>query len=173
MFGKEKNPPKIEQVIPPEPQPAAKAPEVMEPTQGNTVIANDVSFEGNINASGLIYIHGKVFGNVESTSGMVKIMRNGYVEGNIIAKEVVIDGAVLGQCHADIIDIQEHGKVTGSIVYQTLAIKRGGEFSGQAEIRKVAASAVNNNVIDISGDKAAESDIMDDEESIILGEALN
>ena len=151
MFGKEKKSARPENITPQEPLPAIKPAEPAEPTQGNTVIAGDVRFEGNIRATGMIYIHGSVYGNIESANGMVKIMRNGYVEGNIDAKEVVIDGAVLGQCCAETIDIQENGKVTGSIAYQTLAIKRGGEFSGQAEIR---AAAVNN-VIEMVGEKEA------------------
>lgn len=150
MFGKEKNSStKAEKVLAPAPTPAAKPTESVESPQGNTVIASDVRFDGNIIATGMVYIHGKVYGNIESANGMIKIMRNGYVEGNIVAREVTVDGTIIGECHADVIDIQDHGKITGSIVYQNLAIKRGGEFCGQAEIR----AGANNNVIDLATEK--------------------
>ena len=157
MFGKEKkSSAKAETVsAPAAPAPAAKPTESVESPQGNTVIASDVRFNGNIIATGMVYIHGKVYGNIESANGMIKIMRNGYVEGNIVAREVAVDGTIIGECHADVIDIQDHGKITGSIVYQSLAIKRGGEFCGQAEIR----AGANNNVIDLAPEKSESPEV--------------
>lgn len=155
MFGKDKHSNKIEKTAPLEPAPVlVKQPESVESTQGNTVIASDVRFDGNISAAGMIYIHGKVYGNIESLNGLIKIMRNGYVEGNILAKEVVIDGTVIGQCHADSIDIHENGKITGAMAYHTLAIKRGGEFTGQAELRPKTIS----NVVDIVTESQEETE---------------
>lgn len=158
MFGKDKNVTKTERVTPPEAVPVqARQPESVESSQGNTVIASDVCFDGNISATGMVYIHGKVLGNIESKTGLIKVMRNGYVEGNIIAKEAVIDGRVIGQCDADSIDIHENGKINGAILYHNLSIKRGGEFTGQSEIRP-ATTGSSSNVIDIITDKESEFD---------------
>lgn len=149
MFGKEKNHAKIEKMTAPEPLALQRPSEPAEPQQANTVIAGDVRVDGNICATGTFFIHGMVYGNIEAAGGMVKIMRSGYVEGNITARELVVDGAVLGQCRADTIDIQEHGQITGAIAYRTLAIKRGGAFSGQAETVAEAA----DNVVEIASEK--------------------
>lgn len=151
MFGKEKNSARIEKITAAPPLPVAKTPDAAESPQANTVIAGDVRFDGNISATGTLYIHGKVYGNIEAADGMVKIMRSGYVEGNITARELVIDGAVLGQCRAETIDIQEHGNITGAIAYRSLAIKRGGTFSGQAETVAEAA----DNVVEMVSEKEA------------------
>lgn len=161
MFGKNKS--SIKQESAPQHEKtsiAASSPEPQQVTEsqpGNTVIASDVCFEGNINSSGIVYVHGKVQGNIESLGGMVKVMRNGFVEGNINAREVVIDGTLSGQCFADVIDIYENGKIIGAINYHTLAIKRGGEFSGQAETRP----AVTSNVIEMAPEITEEIEKID------------
>ena len=59
--------------------------------------------------------------------------------------------AVLGQCRAETIDILEHGNITGAIAYRSLAIKRGGTFSGQAETVAEAA----DNVVEMVSEKEA------------------
>jgi cytoskeletal protein CcmA (bactofilin family) len=39
----------------------------------------------------------------------------------------------MGQCRSETIEIDKNGNVTGTLAYRTLAIKKGGVFSGQAE----------------------------------------
>lgn len=164
MFKKEKKTVAMPEPFTPEqPSPVVKAGSTEEHSQGNTVVAVGVVFEGNICSTGTIYIHGKVHGNIESVSGMIKIMRTGMVEGNIIGKKVIIDGVVQGQCHAEAIDIHENGKMTGAITYQTLAVKHGAMFSGNAETRPAATS----NVVDIISNEA------DDVDTEALQEILN
>jgi cytoskeletal protein CcmA (bactofilin family) len=65
-------------------------------------------------------------------------MREGQVEGNISCRELIIDGKVQGQCHGDSITIEEHGHLDGTLAYRALAIKKGGLFSGRAEMLAAA-----------------------------------
>jgi cytoskeletal protein CcmA (bactofilin family) len=50
-------------------------------------------------------------------------MREGRVEGNINCQQLIIDGAVTGQCTGDAVDIAENGTLTGT-AYRTLSVNR-------------------------------------------------
>ncbi|WP_058910413.1 bactofilin family protein [Entomohabitans teleogrylli] len=137
MFGKNKSSketemPEIKTVVAPPPVAVAED-TVREEKQNNTVISQDVRFEGNIIACGQVYIYGEVHGNIESDGGIVKVMRSGRVEGNILCRELIIDGAVDGQCRAETVDVYENGKVTGTLNYSALSVKKGGTVSGQID----------------------------------------
>ncbi len=45
------------------------------------MIASGVHFVGNIVAYGHVYIHGRVTGNIEAKEHLIKVMREGQVEG--------------------------------------------------------------------------------------------
>lgn len=143
MFKKSKTPEagKPELILPPVPV-IEKEPTATE-KHGTTVIASDVRFEGNIVSGDHVYVHGTLIGNIDSKESLIKIMRGGQVEGNITCRELIVDGKVLGQCSSDVIEICENGQVTGTLAYRTLAVKKGGLFSGQAEVLPAVAEKTN------------------------------
>ncbi len=111
----------------------AEKPSQQEEQLNNTVIARESYFEGNLTATGKIYIYGEVQGNINAKEGVVKVMRNGLVNGNITSRELIIDGAVNGECKAESIDICEHAIINGALDYVTLSVKKGAVFTGQAQ----------------------------------------
>jgi len=129
------------EMLPPAPV-TEKEPTAVE-KHGTTVIASDVHFEGNIVSGGHVYVHGTLIGNIDSKESLIKIMRGGQVEGNITCRELIVDGKVIGQCSGDVIEICENGQVTGTLLYRTLAVKKGGVFSGQAEVLPAVAEKTN------------------------------
>lgn len=120
--------------------------------QDATVVASNVCFEGNIVSNGHVYIYGSLKGNIEAEEGLIKIIHGGLVEGNINCRELIIDGNVVGQCSSQTLEIAENGHVVGSISYHQLAVKKGGKFSGQAEILPVKAG--KNNVVGFAHEPA-------------------
>lgn len=158
MFGKSKNPmaePQNNIVVSPVSAPVEKE-TPREEKQNNTVISSEVRFEGNIIATGQVYIYGQVHGNIESNGGIIKIMRNGLVEGNITCRELIVDGMVIGECKSDSIDIYENGNINGAISYAALAIKKGGVFIGQSyTMPATPAVEKKTNVVDLSQEKPA------------------
>ncbi|HEY4466190.1 MAG TPA: polymer-forming cytoskeletal protein [Klebsiella sp.] len=128
--------------------PAARKPDT-------TVITSGMRFEGNILAEGNVDIYGTVIGDIDAKDNQIKIMTGGLLEGNIICRELIIDGCVIGQCSSDTIEIDKNGKVTGTLAYRTLAIKKGGVFSGQAEL--LPPIAEKSNVVGFIADTASES----------------
>ncbi|MFX5313767.1 polymer-forming cytoskeletal protein, partial [Acinetobacter baumannii] len=75
---------------------------------------------------------------IDAEDSQIKIMSGGLVEGNITCRELIIDGCILGQCRSETIEIDKNGQVTGTLAYRTLAINKGGVFSGQAELLPAA-----------------------------------
>ncbi|BBT92641.1 hypothetical protein WP8W19C02_42610 [Enterobacter cloacae] len=154
MFKKNKiNEIKVPTALPPAPV-MEKEPTATE-KHGTTVIANDVRVEGNIVSTGHVYVHGELIGNIASEQSLIKIMRGGRVEGNITCRELIIDGAVIGECHSDAIEICENGEVTGTLSYRALAVKKGGMFSGIAEM--LPAAIEKNNVVGLIKDSTADA----------------
>jgi cytoskeletal protein CcmA (bactofilin family) len=88
------------------------------------VIARDVHLEGNIASSSPVYVYGSVRGDIDVKESLVNVMREGRVEGNINCQQLIIDGAVTGQCTGDAVDIAENGTLTGTLAYRTLSINR-------------------------------------------------
>ncbi|AIX74893.1 hypothetical protein HA40_02480 [Mixta calida] len=109
----------------------------------NTVIAREVCFEGNITAVGQVYVYGEVKGNITASEGIVKVMRNGLVHGDINCHELLADGNIQGECKAESIEIGEHAHVRGTLNYATLSVKKGGLFVGNAETTRAPERAAN------------------------------
>lgn len=121
--------------------------------QTTTVIASDARVEGNIIASSPVCIHGSLKGNIDAPGSRVTVMCEGQVEGDIVCRELIIDGSVIGRCRSDMVQIDENGKMTGTLSYRTLAIKNGGQLSGQAEV--FASREENDNVVGFVADTSA------------------
>lgn len=136
MFGKSKNSPTSP--LPTPTMDAAPPPDVEKASvrdeKQNTVIASGTLFNGNIVAAGQVHIFGTVTGDIDAKESVIKVMRSGVIEGNIYCRELFIDGTINGQCHSESINIEEHGAVNGLLAYGTLTIKKGGTFSGQAQL---------------------------------------
>lgn len=112
-------------------------------------------FVGNIVASGHVYIHGQVTGNIEAKEHLIKVMREGR-GGQRQLPELIIDGKVQGQCHGDSITIEEHGHLEGTLAYRALTIKKGGVFSGRAEL--LAAAENKSHILGLVADAPSKAD---------------
>ncbi|TKI07889.1 bactofilin family protein [Martelella alba] len=156
MFGKNRKMMDIPQMqVDPVPVVPEK-PTQVDDKQNNTVISGDVRFEGNLVASGQVYIYGQVCGNIDAGDGMVKIMHNGWVNGDINCRELIIDGKVNGECRAEALTIDVHGNISGAIVYASLTVKKGAILVGKAEnIAKTEKE--NTNVIGFIPENTAQN----------------
>ncbi len=99
-----------------------------------TVIGCDASVNGMITDSGDVDVYGRFSGDIILTEGCVEVMCGGYVEGNLRATEVVINGKVKGRCEGRSVCIMEHGWLEGDCCSAELVIHQGGHFVGTSEV---------------------------------------
>ena len=112
----------------PAPAPASR------PAGRGTVMGDKTRFNGKLETDESLVIHGRVEGEIKSTSE-VEIGESGDVKGTISAKTLVIAGRVTGDCTAaDRLEIRASGKLNGGIKAARISIADGAEFKGTSQM---------------------------------------
>ena len=120
-----------------EPTPAS-APRnaALNPTEQAT-IGKSLVIKGEVTGSESLYIDGRVEGAINLPGNRVTVGRNGVVNANVVAREIVIIGKVKGNLNAsDRVDIRNEGSLTGDVIAQRIAIEDGAFFKGGIDIQK-------------------------------------
>ena len=125
-----------------EPTPAAAPRNVSMNSQDQATIGKSLVIKGEVSGSESLYIDGRVEGSINLPGNRVTIGRNGTVNANIIAREIVVTGKVRGNLSAsDRVDIRNEGSLTGDVVAQRISIEDGAFFKGGIDIRKPGQKA--------------------------------
>ena len=115
---------------PPVPVKTAGAP-LDQATIGRTLV-----IKGEISGSESLYVDGRIEGNVNLAEHRVTIGRNGSVQANITAKEVVVMGKVTGNIDcSDRVDIRSEGVVNGDVATQRISVEDGAILKGGIQVR--------------------------------------
>ncbi len=104
--------------------------------EGNleTVIADDVEFEGEMNLTDPILIKGQVSGSVNSGSN-VYIGEQARMDTQIDAPLVSIKGSVSGDVRArDRLELFKSGSLNGKVTTPDLIVQSGALFNGTCEM---------------------------------------
>jgi cytoskeletal protein CcmA (bactofilin family) len=127
-----------------EPTPAAAPRNAVLNNQEQATIGKSLIIKGEVTGSEALYIDGRVEGAINLAGHRVTVGRNGQVQANINAKEVVILGKVKGNLTAsDRVDIRNEGSLTGDVVCQRISIEDGAYFKGGIDIRKAGLKDMN------------------------------
>jgi cytoskeletal protein CcmA (bactofilin family) len=99
-------------------------------------IGRSLVIKGEVSGAESLYIDGRIEGTISVSDHRVTIGRNGVVNANISAKEVVIMGKVHGniQC-TDRVDIRSEGSLTGDVITQRVSVEDGAVLKGSVEVR--------------------------------------
>ena len=100
-----------------------------------TLISKGCIIEGCIRATVLVRIDGNIKGDI-FTEGLI-IGENGFIEGNIETKEVIVFGTIHGNIKADTIEIKNTGKIYGEINTNNLQIEKGAVYNGVLSMEPV------------------------------------
>src|SRR5260221_14276016 len=121
-----------------EPSPlAAPRNTVLNSSQEQATIGKSLVIKGEVTGSESLYIDGRVEGAINLPGNRVTVGRNGQVQANINAKEVVVLGKVKGNVTAsDRVDIRNEGSLGGDVICQRISIEDGAWFKGSIDIRK-------------------------------------
>src|SRR5216684_6620494 len=113
-------------------------------TADQATIGKSLVIKGEVTGSESLYIDGRVEGSVNLPGHRVTVGRNGQVQANINAKEVVVLGKVKGNVTAsDRVDIRNEGSLGGDVVCQRISIEDGAWFKGSIDIRKPGQKELN------------------------------
>jgi len=125
-----------------EPTPAAAPRNATMNSQDQATIGKSLVIKGEVTGSESLYIDGRVEGSINLPGNRVTIGRNGVVNANINAREIVVTGKVRGNLVAsDRVDIRNEGSLTGDVIAQRISIEDGAFFKGGIDIRKPGQKA--------------------------------
>src|SRR5579859_656356 len=123
--------------LPSEPTPVAAPRNAVLNNTEQATIGKSLVIKGEVTGSESLYIDGRVEGAINLPGNRVTIGRNGQVQANINAKEVVVLGKVKGNVTAsDRVDIRNEGSLGGDVTCQRISIEDGAWFKGSIDIRK-------------------------------------
>ena len=124
-------------------EPADRGPVSARPAQNERETVNSGSIgksiviKGELNGSEDLVIEGQVEGKIELRDNVLTIGANGRIKAQIFAKQVIVQGEVIGNITAsEKVDIRENGSVEGDMVAPRVAIAEGAHFRGSIDMQK-------------------------------------
>lgn len=104
----------------------------------STVIGKDANFHGELRFSGGVHVDGKFIGDIiadtdsASNQSAISISATGFIQGNIVAPQVVIDGTVAGDVRSSQrVVLASSARIHGTLYYGTLSMDDGAEIHGR------------------------------------------
>ena len=104
--------------------------------EGTATIGQSVVIKGELAASEDLTTEGRIEGKIALQQHVVTIGRSATVRGQVVAREVIILGHVVGDINAtDKVIIRESGNVEGDVVSPIVAIADGAHFRGRIDMQ--------------------------------------
>jgi len=99
-------------------------------------IGRSLVIKGELSGAEALYIDGRIEGKISLPDNRVTIGRNGSVQANITAREVVVMGKVSGNIEcSDRVDIRSEGSVTGDVSTVRISVEDGAVLKGGIQVR--------------------------------------
>lgn len=125
----------------PSPAPSYAAASSLLSTSAETRIGSGLKIRGEITGSSDMYIDGQVEGKVRVGSGRLTVGSNGRVQADIEAREIVVNGSVVGNLKAvDRVQLGSSGSVQGSVITPRIGIDDGARLRGNVETSRAGES---------------------------------
>ena len=103
-------------------------------TNSQTIIAEDVSIDGNVLLNGNVTIYGEIKGSVK-TDGAIQLAKSGKIYGDVEASMIQINGYIEGDAFINgPAELLKGCELVGNLKYKILTIEDGAQFSGRCEI---------------------------------------
>jgi cytoskeletal protein CcmA (bactofilin family) len=100
----------------------------------STILGADAVLEGRLTVKNAVRVDGVMRGEIQSSDN-VTIGKDGSVEGDITAADVVIGGKVTGRvlCQGKVV-LEENSTLTGDLKTIKLVVEEGAVFNGMSEM---------------------------------------
>jgi len=111
-----------------------------------TVIGRDTSIEtGTLESEKSVQVNGRIMGNIDVKESLV-VGEEGYVEGEIRARFVLVAGKVVGNIQvSQQIHLTETARVIGDIECESIIIDDGAKIEGNFSMQSIEASEDTEN----------------------------
>ncbi|MHB8208080.1 bactofilin family protein [Mucilaginibacter sp.] len=111
----------------------------------STLISEGCIFDGNLKAPDFVRIDGQITGDVMVDEGLI-LGEKGSIQGNVVTKELVVYGTIIGDLQVTSLEIRSTGKITGEIRTQTLQVENGAVYNGGLSMTQNHKLAQSNQV---------------------------
>jgi len=93
-----------------------------------SIFSSDLIVEGTLHSEGDIQIDGRIEGNIKS--GSLTIGEKAVINGELVAKEIIVRGRVIGSIRGYKVQLSSTSHVEGDILHNALAVESGAFFDG-------------------------------------------
>jgi cytoskeletal protein CcmA (bactofilin family) len=100
-----------------------------------TIIASGAKIDGVFNCNSRLHVDGIVTGQINSKS-IVTIGKGGKINGEIVAKRLIINGLFEGDANCDGVEVLAGGKFLGKVTSKELMIEAKAQFEGESKIKR-------------------------------------
>lgn len=105
------------------------------PARRVSVFGNAIELEGTIRGEDDVLLYGKLKGRVELPRNSVTIGVEGFLEGDIYAQIVIIEGAVKGNVRAtERVVLHRTGQLLGNISCERVMVEEGARVNGSIDM---------------------------------------
>lgn len=109
----------------------------------STLISEGCVIDGNLKAPAFARIDGQITGDVTIDEGLI-VGEKASILGNVITKELVVYGTIVGNVQATSLEIRATGHITGDIRTQTLGVEQGAVYDGNLSMSQTPKLAQSN-----------------------------
>lgn len=100
-----------------------------EPEPPTSYLGRALTVRGVLDTDGEIHIHGSVLGTINADRLIVR--PGGSVEGDVIARDVRIEGRVKGRVFAFHVTLDRTADITGRVFHHTATVEKGARIDGR------------------------------------------
>ena len=104
-------------------------------TRIDTLIGKAATLHGDLEFAGGLHLDGRINGNVSSSAddgGALSVSESGFIEGNVVVTNIVMNGTVNGDMHArDRLVLGGSARVNGNVHYGVIEMAPGAVITGK------------------------------------------
>jgi cytoskeletal protein CcmA (bactofilin family) len=100
-----------------------------------SLLGKALTVRGVVDTEGELHVHGSVLGRINADRLVLAV--DGYVEGDVLARDVQIGGRLTGRIFALNVALGSSAEVTGRVFHHTVSVASGARIDGRMPWRPV------------------------------------
>lgn len=98
----------------------------------DTLIGKETHIRGDVEFSGGLHVDGTIGGNVTGAGegAVLTLSEGGSVKGEVRVPNVVLNGRIEGDVHADHVELAAGARIIGNLYYRVIEMAMGAQVNG-------------------------------------------